>query len=161
MFPPWDYSESNISQFILEVMGKSQRNIENQNCSPSSCLSPKLLYYLFTRCHVSGKRTALRETYINVIRLNILPKATLFVREIANFQIHLTTFLSNLRNITGSLSAHLICSRISLSLTISYSLLHLCHGIVKLFCFQFFVQSLSYDCSILEFKTSNLSLEPS
>ena len=81
MFQPWDYSESNISQFILEVMGKSQGNIENQNCSPSSCLSPKLLYYLFTRCHVSGKRTTLRETYMHVIRLNILPKATLFIEK--------------------------------------------------------------------------------
>lgn len=96
-----------------------------------------------------------------VIRLNILPKATLFDREVANFQILLTTFLSNLRNITESLSVHLLCSRISLLLTISYSLLHLCHGIAMFFCSQFFVQSLSYDCSILEFKTSNLSVEPS
>ena len=45
-----------------------------------------------------------------LIRLNILPKATPFDTEVANFQIHLTTFLSNLRNITESLSVHLLCS---------------------------------------------------
>ena len=64
MFQPWDYSESNILQFILEVMGKSQGNIENQNCSPSSCLSPKLLYYLFKVSHQWEKNSIMRNLYV-------------------------------------------------------------------------------------------------
>lgn len=65
-FWPWNSSEQSILQFTIEVMGESQGNIGNQNCSPSSCLPLKPLHRWFMKCHFSRERTVLRGTKLYV-----------------------------------------------------------------------------------------------